>query len=178
MIRYERFESAAYMMRHEYYVPGRSEYGRDVMVPFVVFRQYMKSLEHRNTRLELRRLSVRADLLEHRCKGVGLEFRHLMQADFVLFMQEEVDRPDGHWGWWPETLLYVGRHSGPFEVFARSRSQSYFDRAKVLLGINDKAELEPILDQFRDGNRRVPRWEHTSFSPSSLLGCDQIATKP
>jgi hypothetical protein len=50
LIRYDRFESAAYLMSNDYFVPGRSEYGRDVMIPFDVFRQHMKSLIHRNTR--------------------------------------------------------------------------------------------------------------------------------
>lgn len=178
LIRYERFESAAYLMRNEYYVPEQLEYGRDVMIPFVIFRQCMRSLEHRNKRLNSRPLSVRADLLEQRCKGIGVKFRHLMQADFILFMREEVDRPKGHWNWWPETLLYVGRHSGPFEVFIRSRSLSYFNKAKILLGINEKAELKPVLEQFQNGTRQLPHWEYTSFSPINLLEYDQIATKP
>ena len=177
-IRHERFESAAYLMSNDYYVPGRSEYGRDVMVPFEVFRQYMKSLEYRNQRLELRRLSLRADLLEQRCKGLGIEFRHLMQADFILFLRDHLDRSDEHWHWWPETLLYVGRHSGAFEVFARSRSASYFDRAKVLLGIAAKDGLQPLLEAFAADGRRLPRWGFESFSPAHLLGFNEIATKP
>ena len=36
-IRHERFETAAYLMSTTYYVPDRSDYGRDVMVPFEVF---------------------------------------------------------------------------------------------------------------------------------------------
>ena len=95
LIRYERFESAAYLMSNDYYVPGRSDYGHDVMVPYNVFRRPMRSLEHRNQRLQLLRLSLRADLIEQRCKGVGIEFRHLMQADFILFMRERVDRQTG-----------------------------------------------------------------------------------
>ena len=120
---------------------------------------------------------MRADLLEQRCKGTGLEFRHLMQADFVLFLREWLDRPDER-RWWPETLLYVGRHDGPFEVFARSRSLVYFDRAKVLLGIDSKDALRPLLELFAKEPARLPRWEFDSFNPAQLLGFNEIATKP
>lgn len=177
-IRTERFESAAYLMSNDYYVPDRSEYGRDVMVPFLVFRQHMKSLEHRNERLNLLRLSLRADLLKQRCKGIGIDFRHLMQADFILFLRSHLDRPEDHQAWWPETLLYVKRYSGAFEVFARSRSMSYFNRAKFLLGIDTKDQLQPLLEAFSENRRILPRWDHHSFSPSHLLGFNEIATKP
>jgi len=173
----ERFETAVHLMQNEYFIPGRSEYGRDAMVSFEVFREYIESLEERNKRLEMNRLSVRADMLKHRCKGVGLTFAQLMQMDFILFMRDHLNHPDGCTKWWPETLLYVGRHSSPFEVFARSRSASYFVRSKVLLGIDAKVELVPLLEMFKD-KQNLPRWGYDTFSPMGLLGFEQLATKP
>jgi len=179
LIKTERFESAAYLMSNDYYVPGRSERGIDVMAPFNVFRQHMKSLERRNERLNLRRLSVRADLLDQRCKGTGIDFRHLMQADFILFLRDHLDRPKANWHWRPETLLFASwRHSGAFEVFARSRSSRYFEQAKILLGIDAKDQLQPLLEAFSENRRSLPRWDDQSFSPSHLLGFNEIATKP
>jgi hypothetical protein len=178
LVRFERFESAAFLMSSEYYVAGRSEYGRDVMLPFQVFRQYMRSLEARNTRLNLRRLSLRADLLQQRAANAGLDFRYLMQADFVLFLRDHLDRPNDQWHWWPETLLYAGRHSGPFEVFARSKSVAYFERSKVLLGVNSRDDLVVPLQALQQDRRLIPRWEMTSFSPAELLALSDLATKP
>ena len=177
LIRYERFESAAYLMSSDYYVAGRSDYGHNVMIPFWVFRRFMESLRDRDRRLGLNRLSVRADLLEQRCKGIGIEFRHFMQADFVLFLRNNLDQPDER-RWWPETLLYVGRHAGPFEVFARSQSADYFDRAKVLLGIDSKDALLPLLESFDKDPQRLPGWGFDAISPAHLLGFNEIATKP
>lgn len=176
-IRHERFESASYLMQNEYYVQGNSEYGRDVMVPFNIFRRNMRSLIHRNDRLKLRRLSIRADLLNERCKGVGLEFRHLMQADFILFMRDSLDHPEQMFHWFPETLLYIRRHGTAFEVFARSKSSAYFDKSKQLLGIQKKEDLTPLLEAFQKDSRLVPRWDSESFSPVGLLGFNEIATK-
>ena len=175
LICHERFESAAYLMSNRYYVPSRSDYGRDVIEPFDVFRRSMISLESRKKRLQLNRLSLRADLLEQRCKGVGIGFRHLMQADFTLFMRASMNN---FANWWPETLLYAQRHSGPFEVFARSRSAGYFERAKVLLGIEAKEALTPLLQEFAADSRRIPRWQFESFRPEALLGFNEIATEP
>jgi hypothetical protein len=86
-VRHERFEAADHLMSTEYFVGENQDLGRETMVSFEVFREHMTSLEVRNTRLNLRRLSVRADLLKERCTGVPLEFRDLMQADFILFMR-------------------------------------------------------------------------------------------
>ncbi len=178
LIRRERFEAAAHLMATDYYVPGNSDYGRDVMVSFGVFRAYMRSLEHRNERLKLLRLSVRADMLEQRCKGVGVEFRDLMQADFVLFLRDHLDRPDEMRHWWPETLLYADRHSAAFEIFARSKSAAYFEGVKTLLGISSKDALSQLLKTFAADPRCVPSWQFESFSPPALLGFNDLATKP
>jgi hypothetical protein len=177
-IRHERFDAAAYLLNTQYFLPGQSDYGRDVMVDFDVIRQYMKSLEHRNTRLKLARLSVRADMLKGRCTAVGVEFRQLMQADFVAFMNSEIKNPATFTRWWPETLVFVGHVSTTTEVFARSRSKEYFERTRTLLGIEAKDELLPLLKSYAAGGRKLPRWEFDSFSPRTMLGFDDLATRP
>jgi hypothetical protein len=172
-VRHERFESAAYLMNSEYYVPSQVQQGRDAMVDFTVFWKPTSALEQRNQRLNLLRLSVRSDLLEQRCTGVGLEFRHLMQADFVLFLRSCIEGLG--WGWWPATLLFAGRQPGPFEIFARSRSGAYFERVRALFGIQAKEELRPLLESVEG---HAPTWQYESFSPTHLIGFEQIATKP
>ncbi|TMO90478.1 hypothetical protein CWC13_19090, partial [Pseudoalteromonas ruthenica] len=92
LVKSERYEQANVLMGQQYYLSGNSEYGRDVMVSFTAFRAYMECLKRRNQRLELRRLSLRADLLEQRSKTSGIDFRYLMQADFILFMRAEIDK--------------------------------------------------------------------------------------
>jgi hypothetical protein len=100
----------------------------------------------------------------------------MQQADFVAFMRQEVETKDDYNRWWPETLLYS--HHGSFEIFARSVSKSYFDKAKVLLAIETPKDLEPLLASYKDGTRKLPRWEFEGFSPISLLGYEHLATRP
>ena len=148
------------------------------MITFIVFRQHVRSLESRNKRLELRRLSLRADILNQRCVGTAIDFRYLMQADFVAFMREEIHATDQSHGWWPETLLYLSRSHSAFEVFARSISKSYFDKAKIVLGIDTPKDIEQLLAGYKDRSLRLPSWESQSFSPAVLIGHEHLATKP
>lgn len=176
-IKYERFSEIDLLLKQQYYVAGRADYGKDVMVGYDVFREYLRSLDYRNGRLKLRRLSVHADLLEQRSKHSGIEFRHLMQADFVLFMRAEIMQSDVYCRWFPDTLLYVGRFHGAFEVFARSSSKSYFEKVKCILGIDKPSDLDELMEAYKTDRQRLPRWDFESFSPSLLLGYEQLATK-
>ena len=177
LLKHDRFEQAKYLLAQQYYVPGNSDYGRDVMVSFVVFREHLSSLEHRNSRLKLRRLSLRADLLKERSICTGVDFRYLLQADFVAFIRAEVEVKEEYKRWWPETLLYIGRFNGAFEIFARAASKAYFERVKVILGIASPADLELLLNSYSDGSRRLPKWEFEGFNPAVLLGADRLASR-
>lgn len=176
-IKSERFSAISLLLSQQYYVSGQSDYGKDAMVSYDVFRAYLKSLEHRNSRLKLNRLSLYADLLEQRSKSSGFEFRYLMQADFVLFMRAEIHQTDIYSRWFPDTLLYVGRFHSAFEVFARSSSKSYFEKAKCILGIDKPSDLDELMSVYKTDRQRLPRWQFDSFSPSVLLGYEQLATK-
>ncbi|MGR5263942.1 SEFIR domain-containing protein [Photobacterium damselae] len=175
--KHERFTEVNMLLTQQYYVAGRSDYGKNAMVGYEVFREYLRSLEHRNNRLELRRLSLHADLLEQRSKHSGIEFRYLMQADFILFMRAEIQQADLYSRWFPDTLLYVGRFHSAFEVFARSSSKSYFEKVRCMLGIDKPSDLSELLEYYETDPQRLPRWQFDSFSPSVLLGYDQLATK-
>lgn len=177
-IKHERFSEVNFILSQQYYVAGHSQSGREVMANYDIFRNYLKSLEYRNNRLKLNRLSLHADLLEQRSKSSGIEFRYLMQADFVLFMRTEVQKADIYTRWFPVTLVYIGRFHSALEVFARSSSTSYFDRTKCLLGINSPADLDELMESYKKDRQRLPRWQFESFSPSVLLGYEQMATKP
>lgn len=180
LLRFERFTQASILLRQQYYLIGNSDYGRNVMMSFHIFRKYMDSLKYRNDRLKLHSPSLRAYLLKERCQSTGIDFRYLMQADFVLFMRAELDSKlgDEHGRWYPETLIYVGHYQGGFEIFARAKSRQYFDKVKCLLDINAPNELSDLLTDFNEGNRKLPRWDFDSFNPASLLGFDKLATKP
>ena len=172
----DRLEEVAQFLENLYYVPGNSESGNDVMMNYLVMYEGLRSLAYRTERLKLRRLSLRADLLKQRCVGLGVEFRDLMQADFIAFMRNEV-LGSSH-VWWPDTLVFMAHSHSPFEIFARSISRSYFHRAGRLLGIQTPKDLEPLFASYRDGKRKIPTWQFDTFNPTTLLGYDKLATRP
>lgn len=177
-LKYECFDAVSYLLRNRYYFELRSRENR--MISFAKISDNMRSLEHRNDRLKLRRLSLRADLLEQRSKASGLPFRLLMQADFVLFMRDCLDsiRNNTSRSWRPETLLYLERNEGAFEIFARAESKEYFNRIKCLFDISAKVDFEPILKAFQEGKLHIPRWDYNSFDPTALLGYEQLTIRP
>jgi hypothetical protein len=173
LIKFERFYSLNTFLLMDFFVAD----SREPMQTFVVIRWYLKTLAIRNQRLELRRLSLRADLLKERCRDNGIEFDKLMAADLVLFIRSR-SIPEAPHGWWPDTLLYVGHFARHFEMFARSNSRQYFDQIKHLLGVGNKDELGRLLEKIEEDPNGIPRWEFDSFNPRVLLGFDQMATKP
>ena len=178
LIKLERFQQATMLLSQRYYVQGNSNYGHDSMVSFTIFRQYMESLEDRNRRLNLRCLSLRADLLKERCQTTGIDFRYLMQADFVLFIRADLYSEGLFDRWWPETLLYLGHFPGPFEIFARAESKRYFEKIKCLFDIDSPDDLKPLLEEYKQRKRELPSWEFNSFNPALLSNIEKLATKP
>lgn len=172
-IKNEQFDAAQAFIDEEYYWDNRRS--RDnKMHAFTAFQASVSSLDHRNQRLKLRRFSVRADMLHDRNTGTGLEFRHVMAADFVLYLRNSLI---GWGGWWPETLLYAGGSSGPFELFARAKSRRYFDRIKGLLAISTKEELVGKVTHLEERNR-VPQWQFNRLDIQQLIGLNVLATNP
>lgn len=177
-IKMERFEEVNLLLTQQYYVANYADYGNQVMVDYCIFRNYLRSLDRRNSRLKLKRISLTSDFLEQRSKTSGLEFKHLMQADFVLFLRADYNESEYSRGWYPDTLLYIGHFSYAFEIFARSVSKAYFNKVKCLLTISKPDDLNKLMEDYRTDSRRLPRWDFQPISPFSLLGYEQLAKKP
>jgi hypothetical protein len=171
-IKHEKFTLASFLMDNDYYFSHANE--SEAMHSFAFFREHIASFEYRNRRLKSSRLSLRADTLYRRATGTGLDFKYSMAADFVLYLRSQQNSEPS---WWPDTLLYARRLRFPFEVFARAKSASYFERVKPLLGVRDKVALEEIIASIEaDSLHRLPRWEYESINPRRLLNLDAIAT--
>lgn len=172
-LRFEKFDAFAYMVDNEYFWENPSDRNTK-MHSYLRFRDYLKSLEYRNTRLQMRRLSLRADMLHERSKCTGLDFKFIMAADFILYLRS---RNSNIWAmWWPETLLYVGHFGSAFEMFARAKSTRYFNRIKGLLQVNSKEELGQVIEKIRSEPDRIPKWQFESINIDQLIGFEALAT--
>jgi hypothetical protein len=169
----------AHLLRQQYYVPPTITHDEGRLVPFCVFYNSLSSLEHRNKRLNLRRASLWADLLKDRCGGSRLDFRELMQADFVLYIRICMDilRLGGWRQWWPETLIYAG-DDGPFEIFARGQSKRYFQRIGAIFDVEEKDDLTPLAEAFNTRRLVSPQWGYYQVNAFKLMGLSKLATLP
>ena len=178
-LKHERYDIAEYLLTNQYYIEKDETYGRSSLVTFAVFRNYLESLNYRNERLELRRLSLHADLLKERCTESGLHFKQIMQADFLLYLAEAIQgvKEDCQQAWWPETLVFKPFHGGTFEIFLRSESTEYFKRVAPTLGIKTKAELEPFIEGLKTGSVYTPKWEYDRISPLELMNYEKLCSR-
>ncbi len=176
LLKQERFELANVLLEQPYFVREEDHRAAKSAVSYGVFVQSIGSLEGRNRRLKLGRTSLQADLLHQRAAGSGLDFEYLMQADFIAFMRKELERPNVWNSWWPETLVYLNRFHGAFELFARSSSRAYFEKVKIVLGIDKKEDLEPLLVLYQSKERDLPRWGYERLNVAGLLGFEGLCT--
>jgi len=178
LIKYEKFDVVAYLFRHHYYFEEFDSTNN--LKSFTCLKKHLSSLEYRNQRLKLRRLSIRADLLSKRSTFPGLSFNHLMQSDFVIFLRNSIDsiRANIRQSWIPETLIYSERFFRSFEIFARAQSEEYFKQLIILFDIDGKNDLDVLLQTFSNGRLMIPSWEASTFSPEALMGYQNLCTTP
>jgi hypothetical protein len=172
----------AYMLNQRYFYDD--PYRDNKMNRFPVFRTYLKSFDYRNQRLNLRRLSLHADIMKEHASGtLGINFNDVMQADFVLYIRDLLDKLNqgendrDRNSWFPVTLVYAEHRSSPFEVFARAQQGEYFDKLKRILGTQNKASIDELVVGFRSGEIKIPSFGGwASFDPVSLMNYNSLAT--
>jgi hypothetical protein len=179
LLKYERFETIAEFLSLRFFVQREESRPQDVMHPFTIIRKAMKALGPKQQ--ELRRISLRADLLKQRSQTSGLNFPELMQADFVLFLRGATET--GHRPWYPETLLYTTlAFRGPFEVFARAESRAYFARLSPVINLKSKQELEQLIQSYSthgEVNKRwLPHWEYHALEIEPLANATRLQSRP
>ena len=146
------------------------------MESFSVFRIFLESFKHRNKRLELRRLSLHADILKERCTDSGISIDHVMQADFLLYLAEAIQaiKEDRRNEWWPETLLFKSFRGGSFEIFLRSESTAYFNRLAHVLDIQRLDDLQPFVEGLTTSAIYTPKWDMERISPLKLMNYEGL----
>jgi hypothetical protein len=177
LLRHERFETIAEILDLRFYAKNDSR-PDDFMQPFSILWKQMTALNQKQQ--ELRRISLRADLLEKRSHTSGLKFATVMMADFVLFLRSSIT-DDAYRAWYPETLLYTYNQPGPFEIFARAESKAYFKKISPMIGFDSKAALEQIIATFSidgHGGRWLPQWSHNTLGIGRLSNVLKLESRP
>ncbi len=131
------------------------------LTSYAFFMMRMTSLEHRNSRLSLGRLSLRADMIADGVKSrMDIKFNDIMQADLFLFLHSRI-ASDGYSLWRPITLVFADHYNGPFELFARAQSKKKCD---ILLKMLECDSLEKFKALFTEGDTVM------KYSPTGWRG--------
>lgn len=169
----EQFGQARYLIATDLYVGRNHRFGNEPMVASSSIDGQLKSLEYRNSRLNLRRESVQADLLRDRSKSGAVQFESLAQADLILYLYFK-RKPDC-W-WYPLTTVFLGMSHSALPVFARANSKKYFHKLRVLLGFDTADQMREWIREMESGNA-LPKSGFHRLPLGRLTAAEQLATK-
>jgi len=178
LISENRYLAFNHLVETPYYSTSRADRGLDPVGNFTVFQKYLKSFQIRNQNLKLNRISLSADMLRDRSGASGIKFSDLMQVDFILFLRASLNESFDNQYWFPDTLVYLGHMHRTFEIFDRSRSARFFERIRPLLGNASKADLDKLVEGYRDNPQSLPSWEGSRISPDRLMGIQKLCSLP
>jgi len=182
LLKNEIFDGVNQLLEQEYYFQLESyDEPESRMASYSRFNFYPRSFLIRNERLNVRHLDPMADMHKKRATRNDLLFNDVMQAEFILFLRSVlILLKEGHW--FPNSLLYKSLRSAPsptpFEIFARAQSESYFNRMKIVLGINNKDKLLELIKEYQNHPRELPQWRFNKINLEAFMNFNQLATKP
>lgn len=171
LIKNNKLLAASTLINQPYYIQT-SNTGKPYLTNCECFYEHAECLDYRTSRLSLGRTSLSADITKENSNGSGIDFRLLMQTDFILFVRVSIDK-SGYW--WPRTLVYLGHFPGAFELFHRAASQQYFDKIKSLLNIEKKSDLNQLVEEEKSNGSRYYGFGF-NFQIKRLLNYDDLCT--
>lgn len=176
-IRYKKYDAIDLFLDEQYYYSTNIDRNYS---SFTVFSQPVLTLDdYRNKRLNLKRVSLTADLLKQRAYLTELPFDDIMQTDIILCLRSAFHLEDTHQFWYPITRVYASDYArNGFDIFFKARSKRHFEAIKRLLKVKDKNDL---IGKYKSANDRFqfdkpsPDYFRTSFTDLiNLNGMDTV----
>lgn len=130
---------------------------------YLVFNQYIESLDKiRNERLQMRRISITADLIKQRADNTKYNFEKLREADVLLYyiglMRTEFTDPWRWSRWFPKTTVY---HIYNLQILEKLISKRHFEKIKPLFEIHTIEELQAkIKNVVENGKDKIQRFDY------------------
>lgn len=171
MLRYNRFDIIHCVLSVDFCILS-NRLGRQVKpLSYVVFQKYNYTLDRYKKDLTNSNLISEASTLL-RSKMDGNMFEQMIEADILLYYLSLVYKKtdDIYDTWYPELSIY----NTAFSVLPKLASCRYFEKAKVLFGVENKESFVNLVKELnddlqRDGYHRIP-------SIQQGLGVDKVCT--
>lgn len=175
LLKLKKYDELAYFVHTPFFIKCRGE----LQYFYVeIFNKYATSLEEiRKHRLQLKRLSIMADLLKARATRKDITFEDLVEADLLLHYITELN-PVGR-GWFPRSSVY--QRGSRINIFSKMVSCTHFDKIKSLLNISNKEDLKNKLGEYIkkkevQGGYNYSRFEYDILPLPEAVDLNQIAT--
>lgn len=175
LLQKERFNELAFVLQTPFIIE-RKETGDILQLTFSEFRQYVRSLnEFRNKKHRLNRVSVTADMIKQRATD-KYSFNKMMETDVVLYyisllFPNAAKFRGGYW--FPETSCYQYN----LKVLPKTVSERYFNKIKVLFGVNNKDELLAKAEEIKkSGNDAIHDYNYMVGGIKGGLRIEEMCT--
>lgn len=162
LLHLRKYAALAYFINSQYFyrVPESNDLNCSGIE---ILNHSIRSLDEvRNKRLNLRRVSVMADLIKERSIRKDISFDEIKHADLVLFYITELQ--GNSWSWFPHTSIYKSRGSS-IELFDKMISLRHFEKIKALFDVQNVEQLKKLVKEYiesnKDHQRRFTRlWDY------------------
>lgn len=181
LIKHRRYESVHRLINHTYFYEDHRWSQR--AGTFDDFYSYSQVLDrYRNERLQLRRVSVSADMhREHAGQFKVVDFSQLIAADSLLHLLTRFQFPEQERRWWfPKLSVFSSRHGDLVPPLNQMVSRERADKIAKMFGADTVAALQTAYAdaQARSNDASVRgSWDYNVPTFSNMFP-DNIATLP
>src|SRR6185312_2742748 len=172
-VRAERFALLAEVLNTGFVRERRSS--NAALVSYTVFDTPLAAIDDGYKRVQkLTWISTSSQLVKEHVHP-PVTFGQLIEADFLLMLRSVLlDEKPGEW--YPRTLVYASNH-GPFTTLIRAQSRSYFDRLRVVFGVENRDEFTRLVREASI-QKRFPRVEGAMLgSLEDLVGIRELGNR-
>ena len=169
-LRYERFDKLSSFLLQRFLLYNY-HYGKKDNYTFYIFN-YSKHrlIQHRNTRLSLRKISPIAHYLHEDWKHKTINHDELIQAEIVLYIFSLIKFNGGQRGcWYPYNIPYLSFNKIP-DIFIKAESKTYLKKLASLLSLDELkifSQREYAHLNFGSGN---------TYSISNYINLNKLGT--
>ncbi|MCL6605286.1 MAG: TIR domain-containing protein [Paenibacillus sp.] len=145
-----QYQALSDLLQSTYFIPDRDYSGTQART-YDYFDRYCRSLDEiRNKRLELRKVSVTADILMNRVTERYTR-KKLVQADLLLYYLSVLSDTERSWVWYPRSHVYEEYYK--LDFLQRLRSKRYIETVKMLFEVQNIDTLKRKIESFKHAHR-------------------------
>jgi hypothetical protein len=152
-VKNEKFQLISEFLILPYFI-NKKNVDQPEIVGFVEFNKHNFLFQYRNARLKLNRIDLLTDTIKARATNDIIHFHNLQEADLILYfvscLQRISSNKKDNWPYWFPNLSVYPLYN--YQNLNKLISQRYFDKFKVILGVETKEELQIKLNQLGDKN--------------------------